>query len=65
MASQVTSLTIVYSIVHQDADQGKHQRSKVTGLCAENSPVTSELGPVTRKILPFDDVIMLLNYVSG
>ena len=27
MASQITSLTIVYSTVYSDADQGKHQRS--------------------------------------
>ena len=27
IASQITSLTIVYSIVHSDADQRKHQRS--------------------------------------
>ena len=34
---------------------------RVTGLCAGNSPVTGEFpaqGPVTRKIFPFDDVIM-------
>ena len=27
IASQITSLTIVYSIVYSDADQGKHQSS--------------------------------------
>ena len=27
MASQITSLTIVYSTVYSDADQRKHQRS--------------------------------------
>ena len=41
MASQITSLTIVYSIVYSGADQRKHQ-SSVTGLCAGNSPVTNE-----------------------
>ena len=32
----------------------------VTGLCEGNSPVTGEFhkGPVARKMLPFDDVIM-------
>ena len=33
----------------------------VTGLCEENSPVTGEFPtqrPVTRKMFPFDDVIM-------
>ena len=32
-----------------------------TGLCEGNSPVTGEFphkGPVTREMLPFDDVIM-------
>ena len=44
MASQNTSLTIVYSTVYSGADQRKHQTPKlcVTGLCAGNSPVTSE-----------------------
>ena len=34
---------------------------RVTGLCEGNSPVTGEFphkGPVTRKMFPFDDVIM-------
>ena len=51
MASQITSLTIVYSAVYSDADQRKYQRS--------TSPVNSpHKGPVTRKMFPFDDVIM-------
>ena len=40
----------------------------VTGLCAGNSPgpVNSpHKGPVTRKMFPFDDVIMLVNYPSS
>ena len=40
IASQVTSLSIVYSTVYSGADQRKHFR--VTGLCAGNSPVTGE-----------------------
>ena len=36
MASQITSLTIVYSTLHSGTDQ----TSKLTGLCAGNSPVT-------------------------
>ena len=39
MASQITSLTFVYSTVYSGADQRKHQTS---GLCAVNSPVTGE-----------------------
>ena len=46
MASQITSLTIVYSTVYSGADQRKHpqikEKFRVTGLCAWNSPVTSE-----------------------
>ena len=49
----ITSLTIVYSTVNSDADQRKHQSSAslafVRGI---------HLGPVTRKMFPFDDVIM-------
>ena len=40
----------------------KTQELLITGLCAGSSPVTSELphkGPVTRKMFPFDDVIMM------
>ena len=60
MASQITSLTIVYSI-HSRADQRKHQSSAslafVWGI--HRSPVNSpHKGPVTRKMFPFDDVIM-------
>ena len=41
----------------------KTSKLRVTGLCAGNSPgpVNSpHKGPVTRKMLPFDDVIMIL-----
>ena len=62
IASQITSLTIVYSIVYSDADQRKHQSSAslafVRGI--HRGPVNSpHKWPVTRKMLPFDDVIML------
>ena len=37
----------------------KTSKLRVTGLCAGNSPVNSpHKGPVTRKMFPFDDVIM-------
>ena len=42
MASQTTSLTIVYSTVYSGVDQIKHSKLRVTGLCAGNSPVTGE-----------------------
>ena len=41
MASQITSLTVVYSTVYSGADK-KKSKLRVTGLCAGNSPVTSE-----------------------
>ena len=61
MAYKITSLTIVYSIVYSDVDQRKHQSSAslafVWGI--HRRPVNSpQKGPVTRKMFPFDDVIM-------
>ena len=64
IASQITSLTIVYSTVYSDADQRKHQSSAslafVQGI--HRGPVNStHQWPVTRKMLSFDDVIMKSN----
>ena len=61
IAPQITSLTIVYSTVYSDADQRKHQSSAslafVRGI--HRGPVNSpHKWPVTRKMFPFDDVIM-------
>ena len=42
IASQITSLTTVYSIVYSDADKKKTSKLRVTGHCAGNSPGTSE-----------------------
>ena len=61
MASQITSLTIVYSTVYSGTDQRKHQNSAsfafVRGI--HRWPVNSRhKWPVTRKMFPFDDVIM-------
>ena len=61
IASQITSLTIVYSIVYSDADQRKHQSSASLALVRgiHRGPVNSpHKWPVTRKMFPFDDVIM-------
>ena len=56
IASQITSLTIVYSTVYSDADQRKHQSSASLAFV---SPVNSpHKWPVTRKMFPFDDIIM-------
>ena len=62
IASQITSLTIVYSTVYSDADQRKHQSSAslafVRGI--HRGPVNSpHKWPVTRKMFPLDDVIMI------
>ena len=61
IASQITSLTIVYSIVYSDADQRKHQSSASLAFVRviHRGPVNSpHKWPVTRKMFPFDDVIM-------
>ena len=68
IASQITSLTVVYSTVYSDADQRKHQSSAslafVRGI--HRGPVTSpHKGPVTRKMFPFDDVIKDLVLLEG
>ena len=59
VASQITSLTIVYSTVYSGADQRKHQSSASLAFVREilNSP---HKWPVTRKMFPFGDVIMKL-----
>ena len=61
MASQITSLTNVYSTVYSDAYQRKHQSSASLAFLQgiHRSPVNSpHKVPVTRKMFPFDDVIM-------
>ena len=65
MESQITSLSVVYSIIHSGADQRKHKSSSsltfVLGI--HQWPVNSpHKWPVTRKMFPFDDVIM---HISG
>ena len=64
IASQITSLTIAYS----DADQRKHQSSAslafVRGI--HRWPVNSpHKWQVTRKMFPFDDVIMAIGFSSA
>ena len=64
MASQITSLTLVYSTVYSGTDQRKHQSSSslafVWGI--HRGPVNSpHKWPVTWKMFPFDDVIMVLS----
>ena len=42
MASQITSLTIVYSTVYSRRRSKKASKLRVTGLCEGNSPVTGK-----------------------
>ena len=64
LASQITSLTIVFSTVYSGAYQRKHQSSAslafVRGMV--NSP---HQWPVTRKMFPIDDVIMNATHFKG
>ena len=61
IASQITSLTIVYTILYSGSDLRKHQSSAslafVQGIHRGlvNSP---HKWPVRQKMFPFDDVIM-------
>ena len=66
IASQITSLTIVYSTVYSDADQRKHQSSASLAFVRRihRRPVNSlHKWPVTRKMFSFDDVIMYSWYL--
>ena len=67
-ASQITSLTIVYSTVYSDTNQRKHQSSAslafVRGI--HRRPVNSpHKWPVRRKMFSFDDVIMYMDNITG
>ena len=66
IASQITRLASVYSIVNSGADQRKYQSSAslafVRGIL--RGPVKSpHKWPVTRKMFPFYDVIMFQEHV--
>ena len=61
IASQISSVTIVYWTIYSGADHRKHQSSAslafVWGI--HRWPVNfPHKGPVTRKMFPFDDAIM-------
>ena len=68
IASQITSLMIVYSTVYSDEDQRKHQSSTslafVRGI---HQWLVNSLhkGPVMWKMFPFDDIIMHFHLVHG
>ena len=61
MASQITSLTIVWSTVYSGADQRKLQSSASLPFVRGNhqwSVNSTHKGPLTPKMFPFDYVIM-------
>ena len=63
LASQITSLTVVYSIVYSGVNQRKYQSSASLANVREIhwGPVNfPHKWPVTRKMFPFDDVIMIV-----
>ena len=67
MASQITNLTIVYSTVYSGAGQRKHRGSASLAFVrgSHRWPVNSpHKWPVTRKMIPFDDVIMILTFCA-
>ena len=64
IAFQITSLAIVYSTVYSGADQRKHESSAALAFVRgiHRGPVnSSHKWPVTRKMFPFDDVIMIFS----
>ena len=68
MASQITSITIVYPTVYSRADRRKQQSSVslafVRGI--HRVPVNSpHKWPVTRKMFPFDDVFMSIEHLRA
>ena len=65
MASQITSLTIVYSTIYSGADQRKHQSSVSLAFVKRihQLPVNSPLkGTVMWKMFQFDNIIMMKTY---
>ena len=67
IASKITSLMIVYSSVYSGADQSKHQSHALLAFARgmHRWPVNPpHKGPVTQKMFPFDDVIMLCRQIA-
>ena len=69
LASQITSLAIVYSTVYSRRRSKKTSKLRVTGLCTGNSPVTGAFSAHTASYAengsaPFDDVIISLRITS-
>ena len=58
MAPQITSLTIVYSTVYSRRRSQKTSKLRVAGLCVRWPVNSPHKWRVTRKMFPFDNVIM-------
>ena len=67
MASQMTGLSIVYSSVCSGADKKKAPRHwPLWGEFTGDRWIPSQIkGQVTRKMFPFDDVIMIIYFPSA
>ena len=62
VASQITGVSIVYLTICAEADERKHQSFASLAFVWEihwGKLNSLHKGPVTRKMLPFDDVIMI------
>ena len=58
MASQITSFTIVYSTVNSGVDETKNPSSVSLAFVREIHRLPGHKGSVTRKMFPFDDLIV-------
>ena len=68
MASQITSLTIVSSTVYSGANQRNIKALRHWPLWGEFTGdrwIPRKKGPLTRKMVPFDDVIMARSMCPG
>ena len=60
MASQITGVSIVWSTVCSGAEQQQQQQKIKAPRHWGESMDSNNKGPVTRRMLPFDDVIMVI-----
>ena len=65
MASQITGVSIVYSTVCSGADQRKHQSSASLAFVRGSTIGRRIPRKVTRKMFPFEDVIMRADRHGG
>ena len=64
IATLIANFTIVYSTVYSDADQRKHQSSAALAFVHRGPVNILHNWPVTRKMFPFHDAIMVNKYPS-